>query len=292
MQYVRSDVQSSRLPQFDLANPGFQLIWMKIFLPHTSKFICTLYCSPNSPNHEILLGHLFKRIDTITLQSPHSEITVLGDLTVYNTNWLTHSLHITSPAGRDAEAFAIVNDLSQLISELIRIPDHPGNKAYTLDLILASNPDIYFNPLLILLLVTLTTALSRYSITLSPTRIDLPLLKKFSTIAKLTWTLFKTILMLIPGILACLMILPLLPPSSLMQFNLVWIFLFQPPINLAKSHLQSGSLHNVQKLSNINNTALNNGGYTKLHIQELYVYRLITYAPKPCQIPFCQMHQK
>ena len=32
--YVRSDVQSSRLPQFDLANPGFQLIWMNISLPH------------------------------------------------------------------------------------------------------------------------------------------------------------------------------------------------------------------------------------------------------------------
>ena len=26
--FIRSDVQSSRLPQFDLANPGFQLIWM------------------------------------------------------------------------------------------------------------------------------------------------------------------------------------------------------------------------------------------------------------------------
>ena len=46
--FICSDVQSSRLPQFDLANPGFRLIWMKVCLPNTSKFICTLYRSPNS----------------------------------------------------------------------------------------------------------------------------------------------------------------------------------------------------------------------------------------------------
>ena len=58
--YVRSELQSSRLPQFDLVNPGFQLIWMKISLLHTSKFICTLYRSPNSTNHEVLFDHLCK----------------------------------------------------------------------------------------------------------------------------------------------------------------------------------------------------------------------------------------
>ena len=74
-------------------------------------------------------------------------------------------------------------------------------------------------------MVTLTTALSCYSITLSPTRIDLPPLKKFSTIAKLTGTLFETFSLLTSAILACLTILPLLPPSSLTQFNLVWLFI-------------------------------------------------------------------
>ena len=42
-------------------------------------------------------------------------------------------------------------------------------------------------------------------------------------------------MLLIPGILATLMILPPLLPSSLTQFNLVWIFLFHLPISLAKS---------------------------------------------------------
>ena len=102
----------------------------------------------NSTNHELLFDHLSKTIDTITLQSPRSEIIILGDFNVYNPDWLTHSPHITCPAGRDAEAFAILNDLSQLISELTRIPDRSGDKANTLDLFLTSNPDIYCNPIL------------------------------------------------------------------------------------------------------------------------------------------------
>ena len=121
---------------------------MKISLPHSLKFICTLYRSPNSTNHELLFDHLSKTIDTITLQCPRSEITVLGDFNVYNPNWLTHSPHFTTPAGRDAEAFAIVNNLSQLISEPTCIPDRSEDKANTLDLSLTSNPNVYFNPIL------------------------------------------------------------------------------------------------------------------------------------------------
>ena len=80
--FICSVVQSSRLPQFDLVNPCFQLIWMKVSLPSTSKLICTLYHSPNSANHELLFEHLSKTIDIITLQSPRSEITILGDFNV------------------------------------------------------------------------------------------------------------------------------------------------------------------------------------------------------------------
>ena len=141
-------MQSSRLPQFDLVNPGFQLIWMKISLPSTSKFICTLYRSLNSTNRELLFDHLSKTIDSITLQSPRSEITIFNDFNFYSPKWLTHSPHVISPAGRDAEAFAIMNDQSQLILEPTRIPDHSGDKANALDLFLTSNPDIYSSPIL------------------------------------------------------------------------------------------------------------------------------------------------
>ena len=76
--FIRSDMQTLHLKQFDLSNPGFQLFWLTVSLPHTTKYICTLYHSPNSKNHELLFDHLSKSIETITLQSPRSEIIVLG----------------------------------------------------------------------------------------------------------------------------------------------------------------------------------------------------------------------
>ena len=38
--FIRSDVQTLHLKQFDLSNPGFQLFWLKISLPHATKYIC------------------------------------------------------------------------------------------------------------------------------------------------------------------------------------------------------------------------------------------------------------
>ena len=86
--FIRSDVQTFRVTQFDLSSSGFQLIWLKLSFPGTSKFICTLYRSPNSNDHSLLFNHQSKSIDTIILQSPPSEIIIPGDLNVYNSDWL------------------------------------------------------------------------------------------------------------------------------------------------------------------------------------------------------------
>ena len=139
-------MQTLHLKQFHLSNPGFQLFWLKISLPHATKYICTLYRSPNSNNHELLFDHLSKSIETITLQSPRSEIIVLGDFNIHNSDWLSYSSNVTNHAGREAEAFAIVNDLTQVISEPTRVPDRAGDKANTLHLFLTSNPSIYPPP--------------------------------------------------------------------------------------------------------------------------------------------------
>ena len=58
--FTRSDVQTLHLKQFHHSNPGFQLIWLKFSLPHTIKYICTLYSSPNSNNHGLLFDYLSK----------------------------------------------------------------------------------------------------------------------------------------------------------------------------------------------------------------------------------------
>ena len=144
--FTRSDVQTLHLKQIHLSNPGFPLFWLKISLPHATKYICTLYRSPNSNNHQLLFDHLSKAIETITLQSPRSEIIVLGDFNIHNSDWLSYSSNVTNPAGREAEAFAIVNDLTQVISEPTRVPDRAGEKANPPDIFLTSTPSIYSPP--------------------------------------------------------------------------------------------------------------------------------------------------
>ena len=144
--FICADVHTSCLPQFDLLTPSIQLIWLKISLPNTSKFICTLYRLRNSTNREMLFVHVSKSIDTITLHFPRSEINILDDFNVHNLDWLAHSSNFNSSAGLHAEAFAIVKDLSQLISKPTHISDCSGDKANTLDLCLTLNPDIYANP--------------------------------------------------------------------------------------------------------------------------------------------------
>ena len=121
--------------------------------------------------------------------------------------------------------------------------------------------------------------------TLSRARINLSLLRKFSTIAKLTGTLFEPFSPHTLGIPASLRTLPLLLLSSLTEFNLAWIYLFPLPANLARNIPQSGSIHNAQKQSRIRTIASNNGNSIKLHIPELYFYKLVTYAPKPSITP-------
>ena len=202
-------------------NPGFQLIKLKISLPNTSKCICTLYRSPNSTNHELLFDHLSKSIDTITLHSPSSEIIILGLPTLHISLALLVVMQRPLPLCMTCHN-KYQNPHVSLIAQ--------GTKLIH-SISFLHEAQIFTQTLLwILLLVTLIIALLPYNITLSPTRIDLSLLRKSSTIAKQTGTLFELFSLHNHGILASLMILPLLQPSSLTQFSLVWIFLFPPPI--------------------------------------------------------------
>ena len=245
--FIRSDVQTLHLKQFDLSNPGFQLFWLKISLPHATKYICTLYRSPNSNNHELLFDHLSKSIETITLQSPRFEIIVLGDFNIHNSNWLSYSSNVTNPAGREAEAFAIVNDLTQVISEPTRVPDRAGDKANTLDLFFTSNPSIYSPP-------TVSSPLGNSDHCLITLRhdflphLDRPLLRKeSSTTARLTGTPFALFALLTLGLQAFQMILPLLLLSSPTQYFLAWIFLFLLLLARDRRFFSSSHLLSIHK---------------------------------------------
>ena len=246
--FVRSDVQTLHLKQFDLSNPGFQLFWLKISLPHATKYICTLYRSPNSNNHELLFDHLSKSIETITLQSPRSEIILLGDFNIHNSDWLSYSSNVTNPAGREAEAFAIVNDLTQVISEPSRFPDRAGDKANTFDLFLTSNPSIY-SPL------TVSSPLGNSDHCLITLRHDfLPHLdrpfapQRVFHYSKAEWNSFRIFTLLTLCLQAFQMILPLLLLSSPTEYFLAWIFLFPLLTRLVKEIPLSGSIHSASKL--------------------------------------------
>ena len=202
-------MQTLHLKQLYLSNPSFQLLWFKVSLPHTTRYICTLYRSPNSKNHELLFDHLSNSIEAITLQYPRSEIIALGDFNIHNSGWLSYSSNVTNLAGREAEAFATVNDLTQVISEPTRVPDRAGDKANTIDLFLTSNPSIY-SP------TTVSSPLGNSDHCLITLRHDfLPHLdrpfapQRVFHYNKAEWDAHLTFTLLTPGLQAFQMILPL-----------------------------------------------------------------------------------
>ena len=217
-------MQTLHLKQFNLSYPGFQLFWLKISRPHATEYICTLYRSPNSNNHELLFDHLSKSIETIALLSPRSEIIVLGDFNVHNSDWLSYSSSVTNPAGLDAEAFALVNDLTQVILETTGVPDRAGDKVNTLDLFLTSDPSIYSPPTVSSPLCNSDHCLITFRHDLLP-QLDRPFATQESfTITRLTGTPFVLFTLRTLGLHAFQMILPFLLLSSLTQYFLAYIF--------------------------------------------------------------------
>ena len=75
-----------------------------------------------------------KPVETIALQSHALKSLFLVIPASITSDWLSYSSNITNPVGRDAEAFAIINDLTLVISEPTCVPDRAGDKGNTLDL--------------------------------------------------------------------------------------------------------------------------------------------------------------
>ena len=136
--FVRSDVVCCRMP--NLESSPFDTLWLKSSVSNTQIFMCCLYRSPNDQNHVQFFSYLAAQIDSISSTYPDSQIILLGDFNVHNSDWLRYS-GMTNAAGREAEAFAISHDLSQLVTFPTRIPDIASQSANTLDLFLTSDPE-------------------------------------------------------------------------------------------------------------------------------------------------------
>ncbi|KAL7641293.1 UNVERIFIED_CONTAM: hypothetical protein RMT77_008431 [Armadillidium vulgare] len=137
--YVRNDVVCSRVS--NLESSEFSTLWLKLSCNSTTKFICSVYLSPNSADYPKFFDYLNSKIEHILSSSPFSEIIILGDFNVHHRQWLSSSSQ--DPAGELAFQFSIHNNLEQLVQLPTRIPDRLGDEPNILDLFLTSNPSPY-----------------------------------------------------------------------------------------------------------------------------------------------------
>ena len=141
--YVRNDVVCSRVS--NLESSEFSTLWLRLSCHSTTKFICSVYLSPNSTDYPKFFDYLNSKIEHILSSSPFSEIIILGDFNVHHRQWLSSSSHDT--AGERAFHFAIQNDLERLEQLPTCIPDRVGDEPNILDLFVTSNPSPYTDKL-------------------------------------------------------------------------------------------------------------------------------------------------
>ena len=125
----------------DLESPHFDVLWLKIYLPTTTIFLCFCYCSPNATNFPSFFEYLTSCHESLLSSQPHAEVLYIGDFNVHHTDWLK-STH-TDVGGIEAFHFSISNELEQIIKHPTHVPDRHDHAANPLDLFFTSNPQKY-----------------------------------------------------------------------------------------------------------------------------------------------------
>ena len=136
--YVHKDLPASRVS--NLESPNFDVLWLKVPVPPSVKYICCLYRSPNASNYTQLFHYLTLKMEHILSLSPHAEVLLCGDFNAHHPTWLSSSLK--DAAGEEAFNFSIENGLTQLVGEPTRVPDRPGDSPTAPDLCFVSH-DFY-----------------------------------------------------------------------------------------------------------------------------------------------------
>ena len=77
----------------DLESPHFDVLWLKIYLPTTTIFLCFCYCSPNATNFPSFFEYLTSCHESLLSSHPHAEVLYIGEFNVHHTDWLksTHT---------------------------------------------------------------------------------------------------------------------------------------------------------------------------------------------------------
>ena len=121
----------------DLESPHFDVLWLKIYLPTTTIFLCFCYCSPNATNFPSFFEYLTSCHEPLLSSHSCAEVLYIGDFNVHHTDWLK-STH-TDVGGIEAFHFFISNELEQIIKHPTRVPDRHDHAANPLDLFFTSN---------------------------------------------------------------------------------------------------------------------------------------------------------
>ena len=72
----------------DLESPHFDVLWLKIYLPTTTIFLCFRYCSPNATNFPSFFEYLTSCHECLMSSHPRAEVLYIGDFNVHHTDWL------------------------------------------------------------------------------------------------------------------------------------------------------------------------------------------------------------
>lgn len=138
--FVRSDVCCRRLRC--LEDPSFSILWVLVTMDAKSRLYGCLYRSHNGDSETTrLFNHLSKVTDIAQERYPQAELVILGDFNAHHEPWLGSSK--TDHAGRTAHAFALMHNLTQLVTQPTRMPDIVGHAPSILDLLLTSHPAGY-----------------------------------------------------------------------------------------------------------------------------------------------------
>ena len=131
-----------------LESPHFEVLWLKIYLPTTTIFLCFCYCSPNATDFPSFFGYLTSYHESLLISHPRAEVLYIEDFNIHHTDWLL-STH-TDVGGIEAFPFSISNELEQIIKHPTRVADRHDYAANTLDLFFTSKPQnlLTLSPLL------------------------------------------------------------------------------------------------------------------------------------------------
>ena len=139
--FIRSDVKVSAISDLNCDDSSFQTLFLHLHVGQHSSSVGVVYRSPNSSADVEFFRHLNEACEHLLSKYPSSEIMLLGNFNVHHEEWLQSTR--TDDAGRELEAFAIINDLQQLVTSPTRIPDRQDQSANILDLFLTTHPFLY-----------------------------------------------------------------------------------------------------------------------------------------------------